>query len=311
MLYVTWQGCCLSWVPLYPLDSFLLSPTIPVGQADASALQLNTADPSIAPSGIHHHAQVEFPTKRHLYHEIQEKAFGSTFSLLVLKGQDYRSVSWSPMSNWDFSTKFHSIIYIPTIKIIILTWSKGRQRTSSKTQIQAVNLAELRICSSFQELWLYHWVSLSCQALCLPLLQGEFSPGNITCRHTQRLPGDHSLLFARLTQVFLNYKICCSLGPSWITPFIMAVLYSVMSVVHQARILEWLAMSFSRGSSSPRDWTPTSPALEGCSLPQANSLPLVPPGKPHFYYILNINRIIPIKSKMSVETDTQRLLPVK
>ena len=123
--------------------------------------------------------------------------------------------------------------------------------------------------------------------------------------------GDCSLLFARLTQVFLNYKMCCSLGPSWITPFIMAVLCSVMSVVHQARILEWLAISFSRGSSSPRDWTPTSPALEGCSLPQANSLPLVPPGKPHFYYILNINRIIPTKSKMSVETDTQRLLPVK
>ena len=43
----------------------------------------------------------------------------------------------------------------------------------------------------------------------------------------------------------------------------------------QARILEWGAISFSRGSSQPRDRT--------LSLLhwQAGSLPLVPPGKPH------------------------------
>ena len=41
----------------------------------------------------------------------------------------------------------------------------------------------------------------------------------------------------------------------------------------QARILEWVAMPFSRGSSWPRDQT-WSPAL------QADSLPSEPPGKP-------------------------------
>ena len=41
----------------------------------------------------------------------------------------------------------------------------------------------------------------------------------------------------------------------------------------QARILEWVAMLFSRGSSRPRDQT-WSPAL------QADSLPSEPPGKP-------------------------------
>ena len=41
----------------------------------------------------------------------------------------------------------------------------------------------------------------------------------------------------------------------------------------QARIVEWVAVPFSRGSSRPRDQT-WSPAL------QANSLPFEPPGKP-------------------------------
>ena len=34
----------------------------------------------------------------------------------------------------------------------------------------------------------------------------------------------------------------------------------------QARILEWVAISFSRGSSQPRNWT-QSPALQADSLP--------------------------------------------
>ena len=39
----------------------------------------------------------------------------------------------------------------------------------------------------------------------------------------------------------------------------------------QARKLEWVAILFSRGSSWPRDWSPTL---------QADSLPCEPPGKP-------------------------------
>ena len=41
----------------------------------------------------------------------------------------------------------------------------------------------------------------------------------------------------------------------------------------QARILEWVAIPFSRGSSRPRDGTWVSPL-------QADSLPSEPPGKP-------------------------------
>ena len=43
----------------------------------------------------------------------------------------------------------------------------------------------------------------------------------------------------------------------------------------QARILEWVAFPFSRGSSQPRDCGTRSPAL------QADSLPAEPPGKPN------------------------------
>ena len=43
----------------------------------------------------------------------------------------------------------------------------------------------------------------------------------------------------------------------------------------QARMLEWVAMPSSMGSSQPRDRTPRSPAL------QADPLPAELPGKPH------------------------------
>ena len=47
--------------------------------------------------------------------------------------------------------------------------------------------------------------------------------------------------------------------------------------IPQTRILEWVAMSFSRGSSQLRDWTQVSYHLLHW---QAGTLPLVPPGKP-------------------------------
>ena len=52
----------------------------------------------------------------------------------------------------------------------------------------------------------------------------------------------------------------------------------------QARILEWVAISYSRGSSQPRDRTYVSclHLLHG----QADSLPLEPPGKPTYLTIL-------------------------
>ena len=48
----------------------------------------------------------------------------------------------------------------------------------------------------------------------------------------------------------------------------------------QARILEWVAISFSRGSSQPRDWTQLS-----CII--GDSLPSEPPGTIIHYHKLN------------------------
>ena len=47
--------------------------------------------------------------------------------------------------------------------------------------------------------------------------------------------------------------------------------------IFQARILEWVAMPFSRGSPWPRDWTPH---LLHLLLWQADTLPTAPLGKP-------------------------------
>ena len=50
--------------------------------------------------------------------------------------------------------------------------------------------------------------------------------------------------------------------------------------IFQARIPEWVAIPFSRGSSRPRDWT-RSPAL------QAEALPSEPPGRLYLLAIIN------------------------
>ena len=53
----------------------------------------------------------------------------------------------------------------------------------------------------------------------------------------------------------------------------------------QARILEWVAMPSSRGSSRPRDWTESLCLLHW----RAGSLPLAPPGKPKLPNTLSLN----------------------
>ena len=61
------------------------------------------------------------------------------------------------------------------------------------------------------------------------------------------------------------------------TPMTVALQASLVCRILQARILEWLAMLSSRGSSRPRDRNMSlmSPALAG------GFSPLLAPGKPH------------------------------
>ena len=72
----------------------------------------------------------------------------------------------------------------------------------------------------------------------------------------------------------LNRTSTCAFSHVWLCHPIDCRLPCVSVYgISQARMLEWVAISFSRGSSQPRDWTSTL-AL------QVGSLPLVPHGKP-------------------------------
>ena len=75
----------------------------------------------------------------------------------------------------------------------------------------------------------------------------------------------------------LPTHLCVLIAQSYPTLYDPMDCSSPGSSVHgisQARILEWVAISFSRGPSQPKDG-PGSPAL------QADSLPCEPPGKTH------------------------------
>ena len=59
------------------------------------------------------------------------------------------------------------------------------------------------------------------------------------------------------------------------TPWTMAHQAPLSLGILQARILEWVAISFSRGSFQPRDWTWVSCLASGFFTTE-------PPGKPHY-----------------------------
>ena len=75
----------------------------------------------------------------------------------------------------------------------------------------------------------------------------------------------------------------------------------------QARILEWVAISFSRGSSRPRI-EPRSPAL------QADTLTSEPPGKPSNYFrqetksTWQLNQVKKVEIKHNIRTTAKTLM---
>ena len=83
-------------------------------------------------------------------------------------------------------------------------------------------------------------------------------------------------------KLFLQSKICCCCWlvtkscPTLCDPVDYSPPGSSVHGISQARILEWVAIAFSRGSSWPRDWTPA-PALAG------RFFTTEPPGKPSVY----------------------------
>ena len=120
---------------------------------------------------------------------------------------------------------------------------------------------------------------------CHSLFQGIFptqgsNPGLLHCRQIlyhlshQRSPdsGKHKLKCAQkrlLMNEEVKWSVIAQLYPTLWDPVDGSLPGSSIHEIFQARVLEWVAISFSRGSSQPR-----SPAL------QTDALPSAPPGKP-------------------------------
>ena len=90
-----------------------------------------------------------------------------------------------------------------------------------------------------------------------------------------------NMFYESFLSIFYWYAHCCwsvsQLHPTLCDPMDYCPPGSSAPGILLAKILEWVAISFSRGSSPPRDQT-GSPAL------QADSLPSEPPGKPHYVH---------------------------
>ena len=74
--------------------------------------------------------------------------------------------------------------------------------------------------------------------------------------------------------------------PTLCNPMDCSPPHSSVHGIFQARVLEWVIISFSRRSSWPRDWT-RSPIL------QADALPSEPPGKPNVVVVPVISSPVP------------------
>ena len=85
--------------------------------------------------------------------------------------------------------------------------------------------------------------------------------------------------------------MCCAWSLSgfrlFVTPWTVACQATLSMGILQARILEWIGMLSSRGSSQLRDLT-RSPSL------QVDSLPAELPGKPHLYFASPNPRTLPV-----------------
>ena len=86
-------------------------------------------------------------------------------------------------------------------------------------------------------------------------------------------------------KILMNY-VCAQSCLTFCDPMDYSLLGSSVPGILQARILEWVAISSSRGSSQPRDQTHTSCLLHW----QADSLPTAPPGKTPSYKVLVTNQ---------------------
>ena len=82
-----------------------------------------------------------------------------------------------------------------------------------------------------------------------------------------------AIQFFLINYLFYVYSEVTQSNPTLCNPMDYSLPGSSVHGIFQARVLEWVAISFSRGSSQPRD-------RSGFPELQADALPSEPPGKP-------------------------------
>ena len=107
--------------------------------------------------------------------------------------------------------------------------------------------------------WVFVWTDICISLECIS--EGEWMDHRVTMFYFLR-----------------NYQTIFQLCLTLCDPRDCSLPGSSVQRILQARIMEWVAISFSREFPWPRDWTSVSLCLLHW---QAGSLPLVPVGKPH------------------------------
>ena len=100
----------------------------------------------------------------------------------------------------------------------------------------------------------------------------------VFCEHLHVITTTTIIIQVRdLEQCLAHVSVCCSVMSDSLRPDDCSFPGSAVHGIFQARTLEWVAISSSRGSSRPRDGTQTLDLLHW----QVDSLPTALPGKPN------------------------------
>ena len=151
------------------------------------------------------------------------------------------------------------------------------ESTTHSTWLEFIPTLSRALQRGFQTKTVWNWVSLDWRTprpslhRGLGLLYPTFLPSllhsgsHLHCRQTTLPASAGSLIFSHNQWTSEVAQSC----PTLCNPMDCSLLGSSFNVIFQARVPEWIAISFSRGSSRLRDRTQVS-----------HTLPSLPPGKP-------------------------------
>ena len=125
-----------------------------------------------------------------------------------------------------------------------------------------VNEAEVAVFLELSCIFYVHWMLAIWSLVPLPFLKPAWTSGS--SRFVLLKPGLENFehYFASIWK-WSESEVAQSCPTLW-DPVDCSLPGSSVHGILQARILEWVAISFSRGSSRPRDWTPVSHIADRC-----------------------------------------------